>query len=62
MGMKWEAVLKWDRVLPAGKPGNGRKGREGEGWKVGRDTVILAICWDDWEGGEREKVRAVMER
>jgi RimJ/RimL family protein N-acetyltransferase len=61
MGMKWEADLKWDRVLPVGggKPGNGRRKREGG---EGRDTATLAICWDDWEGGGRDVVRAVMER
>ncbi|EAU81541.1 hypothetical protein CC1G_12760 [Coprinopsis cinerea okayama7 len=29
---------------------------------VGRDTVMLFLCWDDWEEGAREKVEGVMKR
>ncbi|KIJ19608.1 hypothetical protein PAXINDRAFT_68932 [Paxillus involutus ATCC 200175] len=54
MGMKREGVLKWDRVLPdgKGKAWNGEKIREGDPrpGTLGRHTVILAICWDDWQG------------
>lgn len=28
----------------------------------GRDIVILGFCWDDWEGGVREKVGGLMVR
>lgn len=65
MGFKREAVLRWAVVLPEGKvQGNGRERRKGDPKEnqLGRDTVVLAICWDDWENGGKEKVDAIMER
>jgi len=68
LGFKFEGVLRWDRVLPASKfavgAGNGKDIREGDPRKdcVGRDTVLLGLCWDDWEGGLRETVDAIMRR
>lgn len=67
MGFRFEGVLRWDRVLPDNKQefGNGVKVREGDprGDKcVGRDTAMFGHCWDDWEGGGREKVDAIMAR
>ena len=29
---------------------------------VGRDTAMLSLCWDDWEGGAKEKVEKIMRR
>ncbi|KAI4161330.1 MAG: hypothetical protein LQ342_004997 [Letrouitia transgressa] len=67
MGFRFEAVLRWDRVFRdgkrKGKVGNGRALPRGAGeGDLGRDTVVYAICWDEWEEGGREKVREVMER
>jgi len=77
MGFRKEGLLRWDRVLHGGwekgKAGNGRitpqrgladqhKGVEGRGKDIGRDTVMLSLCWDDWEEGGREKVKGLMER
>ncbi|KAF9449218.1 acyl-CoA N-acyltransferase [Macrolepiota fuliginosa MF-IS2] len=66
LGLKLEAVLRWDRVLPADRVAFARKDalrkddpREGQ---PGRDTALLAICWDDWVNGGREKAVHVMER
>lgn len=67
MGFRFEAVLRWDRVFKdgkrLGKVGNGRAlpggAQEGD---LGRDTVVYAICWDEWEEGGRETVREVLER
>ncbi|KAF7313928.1 Glycoside hydrolase family 1 protein [Mycena chlorophos] len=60
MGFKREALLRWDRALRPGKEasGNGKAVREGDPRPeaVGRDTVVLGACWDDWEGGIRELV------
>lgn len=68
MGFKKEGVLRWDRVFWDGeknlKEGNGRpppKGREGQK-DLGRDTAIFACCWDDWEEGLRDLVRANVDR
>ncbi|KAJ7489091.1 acyl-CoA N-acyltransferase [Mycena latifolia] len=66
MGFRREAVLRWERVLPAGKTegGNGGGVRAGDPKPgcLGRDTVLLSLCWDDWEGGAREAVNAIMQR
>ncbi|KAF9221194.1 acyl-CoA N-acyltransferase [Gyrodon lividus] len=66
MGLKREAVLRWDRVLPdgKGKAGNEQELREGDPkpGTLGRHSVVLAICWDDWEDGAREKVAKLMDR
>ncbi|KAF5326742.1 hypothetical protein D9619_004680 [Psilocybe cf. subviscida] len=50
MGFEFEATLRWDRVLAADKPGNGRT------------TEMFGLCWDDWEGGARERVQQIMRR
>ncbi|KAK7015202.1 hypothetical protein VNI00_019152 [Paramarasmius palmivorus] len=66
MGFVKEGVMRWHRVLERGKGkevgSNGRKVRKGdprEGWE-GRDSVLLAVCWDEWEDGGREKVDKIM--
>jgi len=64
MGFKLEGVFRWQRALPPWKKEVGRIPREGDprrDW-VGRDTTQLALCWDDWEDGGREKVNLVMQR
>ncbi|KAK7462309.1 hypothetical protein VKT23_007910 [Stygiomarasmius scandens] len=66
LGFKMEGILRWARVLPplmaVGTNGSPeRKGDPRPGHKA-RDTAILAICWDDWEDGGREKVDAEMAR
>lgn len=66
-GFVKEGVLRWQHVyrdgIARGKVGNGRKilggGSEGD---LGRDTVIYSLCWNDWEGGVREKVQAIIDR
>jgi len=64
MGFKLEGVLRWERALPLGKEETGRISREGDPKRdyVGRDTALLALCWDDWEDGVKRKVNLVMQR
>ena len=64
MGFRLEGVLRWERVLPPGKQEVGQTPREGDPRRdyVGRDTALLALCWDDWENGGREKVNLIMQR
>ncbi|KIJ68738.1 hypothetical protein HYDPIDRAFT_173393 [Hydnomerulius pinastri MD-312] len=65
LGFKKEALLRWDRVAPGDvQAHNGIQLREGDArpGTVGRNTYMLSLCWDDWEGGEREKLREQMER
>ena len=52
-GFVKEGVLKWHRVFPGGesrgKQGNGKNGFPGANDDdLGRDTVELSMCWDDW--------------
>ncbi|KAG2147558.1 acyl-CoA N-acyltransferase [Suillus clintonianus] len=61
MGLKREGTLRWTWVLPVGKLGKTpRKNDPQEG--PGRDTVIMAITWEDWEDGARELVTTQMAR
>lgn len=68
MGFRMEGTLRWDRVFPPDRKalgvGNGREIRPGDSKRdcVGRDTVLLSLCWDDWEEGAREQVDMVMAR
>jgi RimJ/RimL family protein N-acetyltransferase len=66
MGFKMEGILRWDRALPPGKEeaSNGKGERTGDPMPgyVGRDTAMLSLCWDDWEGGAREHVDETMAR
>lgn len=61
MGFTQEGVKRWSWVLPLGKDGKAPvDGKRGQG--QGRDSVVFAICWDDWEGGGREHVTRVIDR
>ncbi|KAG1747249.1 uncharacterized protein EDB91DRAFT_1264992 [Suillus paluster] len=62
MGLKHEGTMIWVRVLPVGKTlgKTPRKNDLLEGPR--RDTAILAISWEDWEGGAREIVTTQMAR
>jgi len=60
MGMKQEGTLRWAWVLPKGK--EGKEAGPGRGEGLGRDSVLLAVCWDDWENGVREDVERQMNR
>ncbi|KAH7886582.1 acyl-CoA N-acyltransferase [Phlebopus sp. FC_14] len=66
MGLRKEGVLRWERVVPGGrgKSGNSLALREDDPKPetLGRHTVILAICWDDWEAGGRVRVLRLMDQ
>jgi len=67
MGFRLEGTLKYHRQFKDGKlngkVGNGRPSppgcSENDLW---RDTLILSLCWDDWDENAREKVQAAMDR
>ena len=64
VGMRVEGTQRWAWVLPARKEGNGievPEGRDAAAGRPGRDSVVLAVCWDDWENGGSELVRGLME-
>ncbi|KAF5381954.1 hypothetical protein D9615_004353 [Tricholomella constricta] len=60
MGMRKEGHLRWTWALTPEKVG--RACGKGRGDKLGRDSVLLAICWDDWEDGAKEQVEKLIER
>lgn len=62
MGFRHEGIIRWNWVLPQEKTGN--KPREGDQFPAnpGRNTAALSLCWDDWDSGTKEKVRAIMDR
>ncbi|KAK5657207.1 hypothetical protein OQA88_3265 [Cercophora sp. LCS_1] len=67
LGFRMEGVLRWQMVFPGGdeggKIGNGQElPRGSKKGDYGRDSVILGLCWDDWEGGLREEVGKAMAR
>ncbi|PCH42245.1 acyl-CoA N-acyltransferase [Wolfiporia cocos MD-104 SS10] len=73
VGFREEGILRWTWALPdvacmrAG--GNevrrriigddGSVTERSEGW--GRDSVLLAVCWDDWDDGVGERVRDIID-
>ncbi|KAJ7176862.1 acyl-CoA N-acyltransferase [Mycena filopes] len=66
LGFRQEAVMRWERVLPASKTGTGNgvstRGGDPRAECPGRDTVVLSLCWDDWDAGAREEVNRIMQR
>ena len=62
MGFKRDGVVKWLWVLPDELKEVGAECTRADAFqgKTGRHTVILSVCWDDWEGGVDEKVKAVL--
>lgn len=67
LGFQHEGVLRWHMTFRQGaekhKVGNGRAlPRDSPGGDYGRDTVILALCWDDWEAGMRDEIAKAMAR
>ncbi|EIN04868.1 acyl-CoA N-acyltransferase [Punctularia strigosozonata HHB-11173 SS5] len=61
MGFVEEGLTRWSWVLPPDKEGlDVRSGDPKEDGK-GRHSVVYSLCWDDWEGGARERVQSVLE-
>ena len=65
MGFVAEGLLRWHRVLPEALARDGlvgvRKDDPASG-KPGRHTWVLSVCWDDWEGGVRDRVQEQIDR
>jgi len=66
MGMKRDGCFRWMMALrpDAGKTGNGQPRRRGDPREedLGRNTVSLGLCWDEWEDSVRDHVDGVMAR
>ena len=77
MGFRFEGVNRWVRGLGREKAGEkveeldeerGKEEWEGIRGQVGRHSMVLSVCWDDWEGVDLEElpggeaVRETVER
>ncbi|RDB26143.1 hypothetical protein Hypma_006572 [Hypsizygus marmoreus] len=60
MGFKQEGVMRWTWCLPPDKAG--KKAGNERGDACGRDSILLSLCWDDWENGGKEQVDKLIER
>lgn len=67
LGFKLEGIQRWQRSLPDAESkaigSNGIPLRNGDPRRenLGRDSAVLALCWDEWEEGGREKVDEMMK-
>lgn len=61
MGFEFEGVIRFDKVVPAGKIGNGVVMDGKAGQEDSRDSCIWAICCDQWDE-KRRAVISAMER
>jgi RimJ/RimL family protein N-acetyltransferase len=54
-GFKEEGITRWAWTLPSEKEGI-RELRAGDPApeRPGRHSIVLSLCWDDWENGGRE--------
>ncbi|KAJ7591533.1 acyl-CoA N-acyltransferase [Mycena floridula] len=67
MGFQREGIIRWARVLTPQKSigTNGKAIREGDprgSDHSGRDSIVLSLCWDDWESQGRALTDAAIER
>ncbi|TFK97412.1 acyl-CoA N-acyltransferase [Pterulicium gracile] len=68
MGFKKEGVVRWDRVVVGHIERGGdsetveRRNGDPRAELGGRHSVMLGMCWDEWEGGGRERASEVMGR
>lgn len=62
LGFRMEGVIRWHQVLPVGKTGDGTVEAGAGEWGPGRHTAMLSLCWDDWVGGGRERIDALVRR
>ena len=65
MGFRKEGTLRNKWVLPDSLGHMGKKREAADdpaGGRAARDSVLLSVCWDDWEGGVRERVESVLDK
>jgi RimJ/RimL family protein N-acetyltransferase len=68
LGFQLEGTIRWERSCTTGKPAlNVSSGRGEVEWEgvvgcVARHTVLLGLCWDDWEQGGEDHIMELMSR
>ncbi|KAH8105121.1 acyl-CoA N-acyltransferase [Cristinia sonorae] len=63
MGMTREGILRWNSVMQPELAAQGRKPGKDDLFpdKPGRDTMVLSLCWDEWEA-VKGKIQAIIDR
>ncbi|TFK40365.1 acyl-CoA N-acyltransferase, partial [Crucibulum laeve] len=62
LGFVKEGTMRWSWILPTDKKGHTIEEGSERGEGDGRDSVVLAICWDNWEDGVKAHVKMAMDR
>lgn len=64
MGFKREAWIRWPIVLPKELTRDGEKPHEDDKWpeRFGRHTLMLSVCWDDWQDGVKDIAQIQVDR
>ena len=67
LGFQYEGTLRWHKIFPQGakrgKVGNGRALPPGSHTDdLWRDTVVLSMCWEDWDDAKKAHLQALMNR
>lgn len=62
LGFRKEGVKRWERILSPGKKGLVPRPDDPKKDCHGRNTVLLAICWDDWDERVKAHVQERMDR
>lgn len=60
LGFKQEGVMRWTWALGPDKEGTPVPEERGGG--KGRDSVLMAICWDDWEARVKDLITKQIDR
>ncbi|KAG6907691.1 hypothetical protein DXG01_007794 [Tephrocybe rancida] len=58
MRFRREGTIRWSWCLPDGIAG--QEAGTGRGNALGRDSILFAVCWDDWENGIKEHIESLM--
>ena len=63
MGLSFEGILRWDRILPQHKGDIGVEvERDGKLEAPARHSALLAMGWDQWENELKAQVQKEMDR
>ena len=62
MGFRFEAMIRWQRVLPIGREGPMVTREDQRKENPGRHTVMLSLSQDQWDSEAKENVRKHMNR
>ncbi|KAH7319557.1 acyl-CoA N-acyltransferase [Rhizoctonia solani] len=61
MGFNDEAIIRWHRPQAIGKESCAPFRADDSLGLPGRHSAYLSVCWDDWEGGVRDRVAELLK-